>query len=168
MTPKPVTRKPGSMPRIRTVGAGIRGLFRIEDQGSRIKDQGKGYASGWNSGSRGSSSPQAGAYEALAHLALQVSQARLLVAFSRAVLLDLSLGARHGAFAFEARAHEFLARVALQFFFARLLIAGAHAFLLLLLGLSRRLSLRLLRRLALVLAARERRCDHHRAKQNGE
>src|SRR5437773_4300001 len=41
MTPKPVTRKPGSMPRIRTVGAGIRGLFRIEDQGSRIKDQGK-------------------------------------------------------------------------------------------------------------------------------
>src|SRR6266850_2857658 len=148
MTPKPVTRKPGSMPRIRTVGAGIRGLFRIEDQGS--------------------SSPQAGAYEPLALLALQVSQARLLVAFSRAVLLDLSLGARHGAFAFEARAHEFLARVALQFFFARLLIAGAHAFLLLLLGLSRRLSLRLLRYLALVLAARERRCDHHRAKQNGE
>src|SRR5258705_7490917 len=136
MTPKPVTRKPGSMPRIRTVGAGIRGLYRIEDQGSRIKDQ-------------GSSSPQAGAYEPLALLALQVSQARLLVAFSRAVLLDLSLGARHGAFAFEARAHEFLARVALQFFSARLLIAGAHAFLLLLLGLSRRLSLRLLRRLAL-------------------
>src|SRR6266705_5484499 len=113
-------------------------------------------ASGWNSSSRGSSSPQAGAYEPLALLALQVSQARLLVAFSLAVLLDLSLGARHGAFAFEARAHEFLARVALQFFFARLLIAGAHAFL------------RLLRRLALVLAARERRCDHHRAKQNGE
>src|SRR5436190_23465269 len=139
MTPKPVTRKPGSMPRIRTVGAGT----------------------------RGSSSPQAGAYEPLALLALQVSQVRLLVAFSRAVLLDLSLGARHGAFAFEARAHEFLARVALQFFFARLLIAGAHAFLLLL-GLSRRLSLRPLRRLALVLTARERRCDHHRAKQNGE
>jgi hypothetical protein len=42
MTPKPVTRKPGSMPRIRTVGAGIRGLFRIEDQGSRIKEKGKG------------------------------------------------------------------------------------------------------------------------------
>src|SRR5437773_3224432 len=125
-------------------------------------------ASGWNSSSRGSSSPQAGAYEPLALLALQVSQVRLLVAFSLAVLLDLSLGARHGAFAFEARAHEFLARVALQLFFARLLIAGAHAFLLLLLGLSRRLSLRLLRRLALVLAARERRCDHHRAKQNGE
>src|SRR5256886_15624209 len=118
--------------------------------------------------SRASSSPQAGAYEPLALLPLQVSQARLLVAFSRAVLLDLSLGARHGAFAFEARAHEFLARVALQFFLARLLIAGAHAFLLLLLGLSRRLSLRLLRRLALVLAARERRFDHHRAKQDGE
>src|SRR5437773_1555588 len=123
-------------------------------------------AIGWNSGSRGSSSHQAGAYEPLALLAPQVSQARLLVAFSRGVLLDLSLGARHGAFAFEARAHEFLARVALQFFFARLLIAGAHA-ILLLLGLNRRLSLRLLRRLALV-AARERRCDHHRAKQNGE
>src|SRR5207247_5375898 len=40
MTPKPVTRKPGSMPRIRTVGAGILGLFRIEDQGSRIKEKG--------------------------------------------------------------------------------------------------------------------------------
>src|SRR5436190_20135191 len=104
MTPKPVTRKPGSMPRIRTVGAGT----------------------------RGSSSPQAGAYEALAHLALQVSQVRLLVAFSLAVLLDLSLGARF------------------------------------LLGLSRRLTLRPLRRLALVLAARERRCDHHRANQHGE
>src|SRR2546427_10046064 len=44
MTPKPVTRKPGSMPRIRTVGAGIRGLFRIEDQGSRIKEKNAGRA----------------------------------------------------------------------------------------------------------------------------
>src|SRR5204862_4178641 len=109
MTPKPVTRKPGSMPRIRTVGAGIRGLFRIKDQGSRVVAQCRPRparcASGWNSSSRGSSSPQAGAYEPLALLAPQVSQARLLVAFSRVVLLDLSLGARHGAFAFEARAH---------------------------------------------------------------